>query len=248
MGKATIEDHAKAAKFHHEAVIESMRAGLRHVRLSGQALIKAHKIIGKPGWKAWLADNWPASYELACTYMKIARGWKTLLKRYNSDLSELSIEGALQELRVKRLKKEFDETWLTEKEKEWHSRLDAAESRLRQILNEKMTTWRHDGSGRFLVFVAEHSFILDTVIFGRWLDRLREEIEPIAEVLPPVQGFNTDYSRLPDLQRRTSCTDFQRVILDLMKGWANDDDMSNAIVEDNYLVDEYMDDSAELVL
>jgi hypothetical protein len=175
---ATIEDYAKAAKFHYGKIEEHLRSALQHARQAGEALEEAYKIIGKKKWKAWLAENWPASYALSWNYRTIARDWTKLLKKFNNDLSQVSIEGALAALRVKRPP---SDSKLTE--------LETSLAFLQRKFSDVLRQWSSDD----VVFLAHHSQI--NTLLDDCLNNLQSEVAPLSEV------FNTAEARCHKLKK-----------------------------------------------
>ncbi len=135
MKRQSIECYAAEANHHLAQAVENLRSAIIHAKQAGDALCKAHKLIGKLAWKEWLKQNFKNSYELASSYMRLSRKWKQL-KAEVEDPEQLSIERALAILRVKHLK--------APREEEREQALQNAALHLRRVFNQHVSRWSRE--------------------------------------------------------------------------------------------------------
>lgn len=90
---------------------ECVRQALFHAQQVGEALQKAKTLISHGHWESWIEQNCPFCPRTARNYISIAQNWNKLEETF-SDLSELTMTGALKALKESKNKPQNPKTYV----------------------------------------------------------------------------------------------------------------------------------------
>lgn len=73
-----IEELAQLANELHSEVESHLRTGLLKAKRCGEVLIEAKSKVKHGEWMTWITNNFHASHQTACAYIRIAKHWQRL--------------------------------------------------------------------------------------------------------------------------------------------------------------------------